>query len=322
MHNMHTISKRLGFIALIGLFSLTSVSLPSLTPNATAAVNATSSLIFTSLSDHTMPLGNGIGLNVLTTNPNNLPVVVSVISGPGNWSYDAKFSTFNWVPTAKELGINVFTFNATDGINTVTRSITITVTPPTAGFNPPVFELINDIKSQVGNVISIPVKVTSMYALPITVSASLPVGANFDSLTNTLTWVPTAQNIGTTTVIFTASDGYSLVTKSIYIVIEDIPASILPPVINYIANQSVNVGDTLSFNVDAYSPSNLPLSITVNTPRGAIFNANTKTFTWTPKSKDTGSYKIRFKASDKQNSSYRTVEIKVKSVKTKPNRNR
>lgn len=71
------------------------------------------------------------------------------------------------------------------------------------------------------------------------------------------------------------------------------------PVLNSIGSKTVTVGSTLSFTISATDADNDVLTYSIeNKPATASFDANTKTFSWTPVSTETGTYTVTFKAVD------------------------
>ncbi|EKE19885.1 MAG: hypothetical protein ACD_8C00092G0007 [uncultured bacterium] len=89
--------------------------------------NAAAPLKFTSISDQTIPAGSGIGMLILTNNPST----ISLVSAPLGVSFDSANNNLNWAPTLQNIGANVITFSATNGVETITQSIIMTVTDPT-----------------------------------------------------------------------------------------------------------------------------------------------------------------------------------------------
>jgi len=147
---------------------------------------------------------------------------------------------------------------------------------------------------------------------PLTFSMSPSiVGASLDPTTGIFTWTPNLNQVGTYIINFSVSDGIDSNTIPVTLTITT-PAIVLPPVISKIDDKKVSVGETLSFNIDAYSPTGLPLTITAKIPRGANFDAINRVFTWTPTNRNVGTYYLQFKASDGFKSTSRTVKVEVK----------
>ena len=93
-----------------------------------------------------------------------------------------------------------------------------------------------------------------------------------------------------------------------------------PPVLSYIGNKSINVGQTLNFTVSATDPDGNTLNYTAsNLPFGASFNKSTSTFSWTPTYDQAGTYpNITFQVSDGSSTDSQNVTITVINVNRPP----
>ncbi|HSW58998.1 MAG TPA: putative Ig domain-containing protein, partial [Dehalococcoidales bacterium] len=87
------------------------------------------------------------------------------------------------------------------------------------------------------------------------------------------------------------------------------------PVFTTIGNQTVNSGSALTLLVEAADPDGDPLTFTAaNLPSGAAFNSQTRTFSWTPNTNQTGVHSnIRFTVSDGKASVFEEITITVRS---------
>jgi hypothetical protein len=72
-----------------------------------------------------------------------------------------------------------------------------------------------------------------------------------------------------------------------------------PPVLNEIGNKIVTANQVLTIIVKATDPDGDLLTYSVSgLPKGAIFNANTHTFSWTPAKGSAGTYSVMFRVAD------------------------
>jgi hypothetical protein len=72
-----------------------------------------------------------------------------------------------------------------------------------------------------------------------------------------------------------------------------------PPELNPIGNKMVDEGSTLSFEISASDPDGDILTFSAaNLPEGATFDANTRTFSWTPYYSQSGIYDVTFTVTD------------------------
>lgn len=86
------------------------------------------------------------------------------------------------------------------------------------------------------------------------------------------------------------------------------------PELKDIDDKSVNAGETLTFTIKASDSDNNQLEYTaLDLPDGTTFNAETRQFSWTPDSSQTGSYKVNFYVSDGYLVDHEKVKITVKS---------
>ncbi|QYR22772.1 putative Ig domain-containing protein [Paenibacillus sp. sptzw28] len=83
------------------------------------------------------------------------------------------------------------------------------------------------------------------------------------------------------------------------------------PVLDPIGNKFVLAGERLAFTVQASNADNIVYGAT-GLPEGATFNAETRTFEWTPAKEQSGIYSVTFTVTSGDLSSSRTVKITVK----------
>ncbi|XEC95849.1 LamG-like jellyroll fold domain-containing protein [Paenibacillus tarimensis] len=83
------------------------------------------------------------------------------------------------------------------------------------------------------------------------------------------------------------------------------------PVLDPIGNKSVLAGERLAFTVHATNAENIVYGAT-GLPDGATFNAETRTFEWTPALEQGGKYSVTFTVTSGELSTSRTVQITVK----------
>jgi uncharacterized membrane protein YgcG len=84
------------------------------------------------------------------------------------------------------------------------------------------------------------------------------------------------------------------------------------PVFKKIGRKTVDVGSEIRFTVEAESPAGKPLTYRlVSPPRGASFDAETRTFKWKPERNQVGDAYIAFEASDGALSAVEYAEVRV-----------
>lgn len=94
----------------------------------------------------------------------------------------------------------------------------------------------------------------------------------------------------------------------------------LPPVFNDIGDKIVNEAEPLTFAVSAENTDGDALTYSANNlPIGAVFDASTKTFSWTPNYNQAGIYaEVHFEVTDGKATDSKDVTITVNNVKTPP----
>ncbi|GEM_PF-3851962 len=128
--------------------------------------------------------------------------------------------------------------------------------------------------------------------VPTLQASSLPSGATFSE--GVFSWTPTAQQAGSHSAMFITSDG--TLTNSLKITVTVLMTE-MPPVFEPVADEMVEIGQTLSFGVRATDPNGtLPMIQAQNSPEGAKFQGGA--FNWTPGEAQAGSHTIKFIASD------------------------
>ena len=91
-----------------------------------------------------------------------------------------------------------------------------------------------------------------------------------------------------------SSDELSLETKT-----KAIPEPNRAPVFNTICSQKIDEGKTLQFTIVEIGPDGDVLTYSATSlPKGAVFNKDTKVFSWTPGFDQSGTYILKFEVSD------------------------
>ncbi|PYE55655.1 Ig-like domain-containing protein, partial [Deinococcus yavapaiensis] len=243
--------------------------------------------------------------------------------------------TFNWTPSFTQSGSYTIRFKASDGTTETTKDVTINVTD------------VN--RAPTLNTITTPQAVNEGQALNFTVSGSdadndtltydavvvtqngtaalSTIGATLSS-SGAFSWTPSFTQSGSYTIRFTSNDGKtSSQAQDVTINVGDANRA---PVFNTINSPaSVNENAAVSFPVSATDADNDTLTydavvVTQNgtaalSTIGATFSGGT--FNWTPSFTQSGSYTIRFKASDGTTETTKDVTINVTDVNRAPTLN-
>ena len=155
-----------------------------------------------------------------------------------------------------------------------------------------------------------------------------PVGASFPStispgyVTGTFSWTPLSSQVGQYNVTFRVSDDDESSSASILLTVYPAGSHNIPPVLIIPGNETVSVGSTLAFHVNA-TDDNTPLQVLLLTclncsSLAASFVTSTGNspitgiFSWGPSSNRTpGEYRLYFGVSDNVNTTTAVVPITV-----------
>ncbi len=147
---------------------------------------------------------------------------------------------------------------------------------------------------------------------------ALPDGAQLQG--STFTWTPGFTQSGEYPVVFSVTDDEFIVTQGTTITVNHVNR---PPVLDSLVAQSVDENQPLQFSVSASDPDEedagqWQLSVR-DLPEGAVFDAATGGFTWTPKFEQSGSYTPVFVVADPVGATDElTVPITVNHVNRTP----
>ncbi|MCH7947634.1 MAG: tandem-95 repeat protein, partial [candidate division Zixibacteria bacterium] len=228
--------------------------------------------------------------------------------------------TFDWTPDFAQSGVYNITFYATDGIDTDSEQVTITVN----NVNQPVVLAPIGAKAVDENV-SLSFGISASDAdgtTPSLSSSTLPTGASFvdnGNGTGSFGWTPDFTQAGVYNVTFYATDGIATDSEIVAITVTDVNQ---PPILAAIGSKTTDVLVNLNFGVSASDPDGATPSLTTSTlPTGATFvdNGNgTGTFDWTPAANQDSIYNITFFASDGSLVDFENVQITVNPSANNP----
>lgn len=154
----------------------------------------------------------------------------------------------------------------------------------------------------------------------LTYSATgLPTGATL-SAAGVFAWTPSYTQAGTHTVVITATDGSESATLTLTITVTDVNRT---PTISLTPAGPYNATEGVAFNLkatgaDVDTDNTVTLSAT-GVPSGAVWNAGTGDFAWTPNFTQAGSYSVVFTVKDSKNATASiTASITVTNVNGAP----
>lgn len=133
-------------------------------------------------------------------------------------------------------------------------------------------------------------------------------------------WKPTYDQSGSYPVTFTLTDGNLSVSKNMTITVNHVNR---PPAIAEVVDQTVDENAALQFTVSGSDPDvedSGKLQMTAeNLPEGAVFDAATGSFSWTPTFEQSGEYTVTFINTDPQGLAVqKSVKVTVNHVNRTP----
>ena len=243
---------------------------------------------------------------------------------PEGATFDPDSLVFRWTPTFEQAGVyQGITFSVTDpaGLQDQ-KSITITVNQVDRA---PTLLAISPITVNENEVIALQLSASDPDkedAGKLVYSAtSLPQGATLDAKTGSLTWTPGYDQSGSYEITFTVSDGNLFDSKTTTFTVNHVNR---PPVLDGIADQTVDENQELTFTVTGQDPDKEDAGKTVfsasNLPEGAKFDPMTHVFRWTPTFEQAGIYStVLFDLKDPAGlTDEKSVTITVNQVNRQP----
>jgi len=228
---------------------------------------------------------------------------------------------FDFNPDFTQGGIHTVTFYATDGIDTDSEVVTITVND--AGNQPPVLDSIGP--QMVYETATLSLTVTSSDPdgnFPTLSALNLPTNATFaDNLdgTGSFDFTPDYTQAGDYFVTFKAFDGVAVDSEVVQVTVLNTNR---PPVLSAIGPQSVAEGGLLSLTILASDPDGtVPTLSTSALPANATFTDNgdgSAAFDFAPDFTQAGTYPVTFYAADAAATDSEVVTITVGDAGDQP----
>ncbi len=288
----------------------------------TVRVNRTPQL--TGVVDTTIAENQSLVLQIIGSDPDDDILTLEAANLPNNAVFQpaGDSGTFSWKPGYEQAGEYSVIITVSDGVESVGKSMTITVTEEN---RPPLFALVGDTTISEKQNFTIGVSASDDDGDEVVLTGTtLPEGATFTDNgdgSGTLSWTPNYGDNGEHQVAITAEDGISTTLLEFTIAVGEVNRA---PKFVDLENQSVGEGQQLSFAVTAQDPNgdNMTLKVKSGTsPSGAEFTDNddgTGLFTWTPGFGTTGNHDVTFVVSDGTESTEKGITISVGDVNRPP----
>ncbi|MGB7323492.1 MAG: putative Ig domain-containing protein, partial [Rubripirellula sp.] len=236
-------------------------------------------------------------------------------------------ATFQWTPTAGDIGTTSITFDVTDSGNngagailSDTRSITLTVrdTNTRPNLEPIGAQTVAEGQTLRVSAVATDAEDDNVFftaALVQGVSTTrLPVGVLFDGASGELTWTPSSTQAGTYRIRITASDGAGSRSDDVVITVTNTNQ---PPVLNTLPKLFAREGDQTVFSINGGDADGEPLiygyaGAAIN---GFNFDPVTRTVIWDVDFDSAGTYTLPFVVNDPSGGTD-TIDVEVQVLPT------
>lgn len=267
-------------------FTVTDPSAASDTEAVAIGVAPNQAPVVSSIADQSVNYSNKLTVTPTGSDPDSDPITWTGANLPTGATVSSSTGRFTWTPTQAQVGVYPgVTLTATDTYG-ATGSAVFTATVVDAN-TPPVLSALGAYSLIVGRTFSLYISASDVNGETLTLSASpMPAGA---SLTDgiapqnwTFTWIPTADQIGTTDITFTAMDTHAATdTEVVRFTVTANHAPVIAPVADIVAYPGLALAFSVSaadadFDAFSWSTAGLPAGATL-TPAGVTAN-----FAWTP----------------------------------------
>lgn len=257
------------------------VTVTPLTANAPRPVNDT----VTTPEDTPITIAASTLLANDTDPLNNLPLTITAVGGAVNGTVALVGTNITFTPNLNFVGAATFNYTVSNSIGvTAVGVVTVNVTP--AIVNPPI--LGNDTATVAEDAVLTLPPATLLANdndpanhLPLTITGVGNAVNGTVALTGgNVVFTPTAHFNGSASFTYTVTDAVGG-TANATVTVTVTPVADPPVVVS--SNQTVTIGNTLNFTVQASDPDGDTLSYSlINPPTGATISSTTGAFSWTP----------------------------------------
>ncbi len=241
--------------------------------------------IFSALENKSVNEGETLTFTITATDPENDNLTYGIIGKPPGADFNPSTKTFTWTPNFTQQGNYAVTFTVSDGINTVTQTITIIVNNVN---RPPVLNLNTTSPVNINESQNYSLQLTATDpdsgAILLFYGTNLPTGAEVTAQ-GLFSWKPSYNQAGSYIITFYVKDEYDAIdSKTLVINVAD--ANQPPIITKKIPKDTLimvhNVPVTFIYQYQATDPEGDPLIFAqLEVPSNAGITSN-GLFTWTP----------------------------------------
>jgi RHS repeat-associated protein len=227
------------------------------------------------------------------------PLAYTLTTAPAGMSISPA-GVVTWKPTAAQVGANEVVLRVDDGLGgVVVQAFTVTVAT-TATNSPPAIVSTPPLAATVGRQYTYSAQGSDPNGDALVWSlTTAPAGMAVDAVHGVVAWTPTADQIGTQTVVLAVQDAAGAqVSQSFTVTVRGVD---LPPAITSTPPVQATTGQAYSYAVQASDPENDALTFSlIGPPAGMTINASTGVIAWTPTA--AGTYPVSIQVIDSQGS--------------------
>jgi hypothetical protein len=229
---------------------------------------------------------------------------------------DPATGAFNWTPDFTQAGTYDINIKLSDP-----GGLTAAVALPVEVINvnrPPAMQSIEDITVDENSSVTV-VTAASDEDSDDQLSynaAELPAGATLSAENGALNWTPTYDQAGDYMITVTVSDGAAEASQTFNINVNNVNRV---PVIEVPGSATVTAGETVEMNFTSTDADDDALTFeSSDLPDGAVLDANSGTFIWTPTEEQVGTFNFSVTVSDGTDSAAATANVTVNPVPAPP----
>ena len=230
------------------------------------------------------------------------PLAYTLVKAPSGASINPETGEFTWIPDAE--GDYEVTVQVTETTDNLSSEATFKIA--VSNNTPPELTPVENQVAPLNRLFKLQVEAIDAQENQLLYQIDeAPEGTVLHPLNGELTWIP--DNVGTYALKLSVTeiDGIPInltVSTEFQITVNTQPA------IDDLENQSVNMGNTLTYRVTAFHPLGNPLGFRlVNNLSGAEIHPDTGIFTWTPE--EAGIYDLQIQAFDKTNEEFTDTKV-------------
>ncbi len=246
-------------------------------------------------------LGNSYLYALDAIDPDGDPLTYRLDDAPSGMTIDGN-GMITWTPTAAQFGIQPVQVSISDGRGGVRIQTFNIAVQSKAENHAPLISSTATLAATLGTEYRYSVQATDVDGDTLAFSLdSKPNGMSIDALSGAIRWIPTADQLGTQSIIVRVTDPQgSSATQSFTVTVR---GSNLPPEISSVPKTTAAVGRTYSYVVKATDPEGGPLTYSLTAKSGNMIIDSSGRIQWVPGAAEVGNVNVTVRVADDQGAS-------------------